>query len=62
MGFLRGILNRSGERDNLRTVAICALLVLLITAVGFGLANIDFAFQSVQEAAGGGSAQVGASP
>ena len=61
MRSLKDILSRSGERDNLLTVLICALLVLLITAIGFGVANIDYDFQSVQETAGGSSPQAGGS-
>lgn len=62
MGSLRDILSRSGERDNLLTIVVCALLVLLITAIGFGVANIDYDFQSVQEAARTGSPHAGGSP
>ena len=62
MRSLRSILDRSGERDNLRTVLLCAFLVLAITAIGFGVANINYDFQSVQEGAGAGSPQAGAAP
>ena len=55
-------LGRSGERDNLTTVLMCVLLVLLITAIGFGVANIDDDFQSVQEAASNGGPRGGSGP
>ena len=62
MGSLRSILSRTGERENLRTIIWCALLVLLITIIGFGVASIKYDFQSVQEALDGGSPQVGNAP
>ena len=42
---LRSILRGEGERSNLFNTAICLAAIVLITAVAFGFANMDFAFR-----------------
>ena len=40
----KGILNNEGERQNLLSIGLCTLLVLVITAVVFGLVSMKFDF------------------
>ena len=43
---LTTILRAEGERSNLTDIAICLVAIILITALGFGIANLDFRFRN----------------
>ena len=42
---VKGILSDERERHNLRSIGLCALLVLVITALVFGLVSMRFDFR-----------------
>ncbi len=48
---LKAILRGEGERHNLQSGLLCVLVVLVLTAVVFGLVNLKFAFKDAPESA-----------
>ncbi len=49
----KGILSNEGERQNLRSIGLCTLIVLAITAVVFGLVSMRFDFRGEADPAAG---------
>lgn len=53
---LKSIL-RGQERSNVQNLVICLVLIIILVAIGFGVANIDFAFRGASESSEQSSGQ-----